>query len=105
MFKGLRLSLLDMSTRWLHGVALVAAVLMLDVSLTFHNVWPTPAISWRGEISIELAAYMLICVAIALAGRQRTRAISSVTLRVITAAWILLVLGRYADVTATALFG
>ena len=45
MFKGLRLSLLDMSTRWLHGVALVAAVVLLDVSLTFHNVWPTPAIS------------------------------------------------------------
>jgi hypothetical protein len=51
-----------MSARWLHGFALVAALLLLDVSLTFHNVWPTPAISWRGEISIELAAYLLVSV-------------------------------------------
>ncbi|MBW8869065.1 MAG: hypothetical protein JF610_17335, partial [Acidobacteria bacterium] len=47
-----------MSTRWLHGFALVAALLLLDVSLTFHNVWPTPLISWRGEISAEFAAYI-----------------------------------------------
>src|SRR4051812_22545305 len=105
MFKGLRLSLLDMSTRWLHGVALVAAVLLLDVSLTFHNVWPTPAISWRGEISLELAAYILICISLAFAGTRRTGRSSSVALRVVTVGWILLVIGRYADVTASALFG
>jgi hypothetical protein len=94
-----------MSTRWLHGFALVAAVLLLDVSLTFHNVWPTPAISWRGEISAELAAYIFVCVAFALTGAQRRRRISSVPLRVISVVWIFFVLGRYADVTATALFG
>ncbi len=91
-----------MSARWLHGFALVAAVLLLDVSLTFHNVWPTPAISWRGEISVELAAYMTLCVLIA---GSRPRAISSRLLRWITVVWIVLVFGRYADVTATALFG
>ncbi len=89
-----------MSARWLYGFALVAAVLLLDVSLTFHNVWPTPAISWRGEISAELAAYML-----ALVLASRTRAASAASLRVVTAVWICFVLGRYADVTATALFG
>src|SRR5258708_40371250 len=89
-----------MSARWLYGFALVAAVLLLDVSLTFHNIWPTPAISWRGEISAELAAYILILVAV-----SRARPISSVALRIVTAVWVFFVLGRYADVTATALFG
>ncbi len=89
-----------MSARWLYGVALVAAVLLLDVSLTFHNVWPTPAISWRGEVSAELAAYLLISVAIGY-----SRRFSGTALRWITAAWIFFVVGRYADVTATALFG
>ena len=88
-----------MSARWLHGLALVAALLLLDVSLTFHNVWPTPAISWRGEISAELAVYMLGCALI------WRRGISSAGIRWITAIWIVFVVGRYADVTATALFG
>jgi len=92
-----------MGSRWLHGLALVAALLLLDVSLTFHNVWPTPAISWRGEISVELAAYICGCALIAT--RFRSRSISSGTLRWITLIWIFLVIGRYADVTATALFG
>ncbi len=91
-----------MSARWLHGFALGAAVLLLDVSLTFHNVWPTPAISWRGEISAELAAYIGVCALLSLA---RGRAISSVALRWITIVWMCFVVGRYADVTATALFG
>src|SRR3954464_414702 len=91
-----------MSTRWLHWFALVAAVLLLDVSLTFHNIWPTPAVSWRGEVSVELAAYILILVA---AGAVSGRLSSSAALRLVTAIWIVLVIGRYADVTATALFG
>src|SRR6266550_7507730 len=89
-----------MSARWLHGFALVAAVLLLDVSLTFHNVWPTPAISWRGELSAEFAAYLLISIWL-----NRKRRISDRALALITAVWIFFVLGRYADVTATALFG
>jgi hypothetical protein len=95
-----------MSTRRLRGFALVAALLLLDVSLTFHNVWPTPAISWRGEISIELAAYIVGCAAVAIASARSGRfAISSTAVRLVTVAWMLLVVGRYADVTATALFG
>jgi len=82
------------------GLAFVAAVLLLDVSLTFHNIWPTPAISWRGELSVELAAYVLVLIA-----ASRARPMSSIALRVITVVWMLFVLGRYADVTATALFG
>jgi len=89
-----------MSTRWLHGFALVAALLLLDASLTFHNVWPTPAISWRGEISAEFAAYLLVSIWL-----NNSRVISRRALQLIAAVWIFLVIGRYADVTATALFG
>src|SRR5438552_13601040 len=53
-------------------------------------------------MSVELASYILILVAVGAITRRRS---SSATLRVITAAWIILVIGRYADVTATALFG
>jgi hypothetical protein len=95
-----------MSARWLQGFALVAALLLLNASLTFHNVWPTPAISWRGEISAELAAYILCCAVIASTRKRAPHgSISSVALRWITVVWMFFVIGRYADVTATALFG
>jgi len=32
-----------------------AAVALLNASLSFQNIWPTPAIRWEGELSIELA--------------------------------------------------
>ena len=32
-----------------------AAVLLLDASATFENVWPTPAVRWAGALSIECA--------------------------------------------------
>ena len=37
--------------RWL---TLLAALVLLDASLTFENVWPTPAVRWHGALSIEL---------------------------------------------------
>jgi hypothetical protein len=37
---------------------IVAALVVLDASLTFENVWPTPAVHWRGALSVELE----ICV-------------------------------------------
>jgi len=92
-----------MSSGWWRVISLVLAVLLLDIALTFHNIWPTPAITWRGEISIELGAYL--CVLVVAAIRRRERMLPRRALRVLTVAWLLLVLGRYADVTATALFG
>jgi hypothetical protein len=95
-----------MSARWLQGFALVAALLLLNASLTFHNVWPTPAISWHGEISVELAAYICCCAVVASTRlRSTSRVVSSAWLRFVTTIWLFLIIGRYADVTATALFG
>lgn len=84
--------------RWL---ALVAAVAALNLSITFENVWPTPAITWRGGLSIELAICLLV-VAVATRANQPGRRIIVAAL---TAIWTGLVVGRYAEVTAPALYG
>jgi hypothetical protein len=82
-------------------IAPAAAVFLLNASLTFVNVWPTPTVTWRGGLSLEFALSVLaLCVA---GSRNRVR--SRRALAWISAAWVLLVLGRYADVTAPALYG
>ena len=84
--------------RW---AALAASVILLNASLTFHNVWPTPAIYWKGELSIELAVSLL-----ALALAQRWLGSPSRRLvRWLAVVWLVLVVGRYADVTSLALYG
>ncbi len=93
-----------MNSGWWRGISLALAVLLLNVSLTFHDIWPTPAVTWRGEISVELGAYLCV-VALLAAIRRRHRMLSLAALRAVTVVWLLLVVGRYADVTATALFG
>ena len=82
------------------SVALGAALLFLNASITFENVWPTPAIAWRGKLSLELAISVLV---MALAARGRM--LASKTLGWFSAIWTLLVAGRYAEVTAPALYG
>jgi hypothetical protein len=84
--------------RWL---TLVAAFLLLNVSLSFRNIWPTPAIRWHGELSVELA----VCVLGLLAARRWLGPPSRGALRGLSALWVIFVLGHYADVTAPALYG
>jgi phosphoglycerol transferase MdoB-like AlkP superfamily enzyme len=90
-----------MKSPWLRRTALAAALLFLDVSLTFENKWPTPAVRWRGELSIELAVCLLL---LALLWRPVSSA-SRRTAGVLSGLWLVLVIGRYADVTAPALYG
>ena len=62
---------------------LVVALVVLDASLAFKNVWPTPAIRWQGALSVELAvcvlamALALLCwderLVPLLSSRKRTR--------------------------------
>jgi hypothetical protein len=82
-------------------MAVAAALIVLDASLAFNNVWPTPAVSWSGELSVELAACVL---ALAIASRwfgPPSRAV----LGFVAALWVFLVVGRYGEVTAPALYG
>jgi hypothetical protein len=80
---------------------LFAAVLILNISLSFENVWPTPAITWRGELSIELCLALVGAVLLT----ARTQRVSSRVLGGVAVVWALLVIGRYGQITAPALYG
>lgn len=80
---------------------LAAALALLNASLTFDNIWPTPMIEWAGKLSAEVA-----CLILALAvARRRGWQPSPRFLRGLGTLWVLLVIGRYADVTVQSLFG
>ena len=82
-------------------IALGAAVLLLDVSLAFQNVWPTPLTRWAGEFSVECGAFLALIIALQLSFGPLSRAAA----RWLTGGWLVLVLGHYADVTTPALYG
>ena len=42
--------------RW---TTVLVAIVLLNLSLTFYNVWPTPRIRWQGHLSAELAAVIV----------------------------------------------
>jgi hypothetical protein len=85
-------------TGWRAWLALVAALVLLNASLAFENVWPTPRIAWGHALSLELA----LCVAfLAIAHRWA----SPLARRVLPAFWVVLVAGHYLDVTAPGLYG
>jgi hypothetical protein len=82
-------------------LTLVAALALLNASLAFHNIWPTPAFGWTHELSIELALGILCLIGCFPAwGAPSPRLVSA-----LAAVWVVLVLGHYADVTAPALYG
>jgi hypothetical protein len=84
--------------RWL---ALACALALLNASLTFRNVWPTPGVEWTSDLSVELAVFVL---GLALA-RRAFGAPPRGLVAWIAGLWLLLVIGRYADVTAPAIYG
>ena len=79
-------------------VGVVVALVALNSSLTFVNIWPTPKIRWGTSISIELALCVLV-LAVA------HRVAGTLAGRVLPALWVVLVAGRYLDETAPALYG
>ncbi|HTV77564.1 MAG TPA: sulfatase-like hydrolase/transferase [Steroidobacteraceae bacterium] len=77
------------------------ALVLLNGAVTFHNVWPTLGVHWPGELSVELAALLvLLAIANAWAGPTRRG-----LLALLSALVVLFALGRYADVTVSALYG
>ena len=95
---------------WLRSSGLAAGLFLLNASLSFQSAWPTPGIRWRGALSIELVVFVLVLLAARpwLARRSPKGAggaPSRHAIRWMAALWLLLVVGRYADVTAAALYG
>jgi hypothetical protein len=81
----------------------VAAILLLDASVTFSNWWPTPAVRWFGDPSVELAILILVLIAAIVSGRAAPS--STRLVRWLSTGWLALIIGRYIDVTAPALWG
>jgi hypothetical protein len=86
----------------LRVAAVLAALALLNASLTFYDVWPTPGIEWHGHLSVELAAAVLL---LALVAWRRPERPSPWVIHGLAAAWMALVLGRYVDVMSPALYG
>jgi hypothetical protein len=85
---------------------LVAALLLLNAALTLGNVWPTPWVEPRPEVSVEIGALLLGLAAYAeLAARRGFAPPGRRTALALAALMFLLTIGRYADVTAPALYG
>jgi hypothetical protein len=86
---------------WARWAGLAAALCLLNVVLTFHNVWPTAAVRPVPELSIELTLVLL-----ALLGWAAWRGTLPARLpAALAAVWLLLTLARYLEVTAPALYG
>ncbi len=85
--------------RWLLGFA--AAFFVLNTLLSFENRWPGAGVRFGPRLSFELCIGVLLVLAwVAWRGRLGARAVSA-----LAALYTVLVLARYADVTAPALFG
>ena len=82
------------------GFGLLFSLLLLNSSLTFTNIWPTFGIRFTNALSVETA----VCV-LGLALLHRRGGLSRGVLRLLTVFWIVLFVGRYAEVTATSLYG
>ena len=83
---------------WRALPTLAASLVLLNASLTFENVWPTPRIAWSNALSLELA----LCVLVLAAAHRRGARLAN---RIVPALWVVLVAGHYLDVTAPGLYG
>ena len=83
------------------ALSTAGAIAVLNASLSFRNLWPTPAFLWSGELSVECAIFLLLMLGAARVFGKPSRA----AIRWIAVFWVLLVFGHYADVTAPALYG
>ena len=79
----------------------LAAILVLNACLSFSTLWPTPFVVLDARVAPEfIGLWVTVLLLIQWRGQLGARWLSA-----IAAAYLLLVLGRYADVTVPALFG
>lgn len=87
------------SLRWWLSIA--AALIVLNFSLTFHNVWPTLWITTRHELSVEIAVLLLVLALYSEAVKRPSRG----TINGLAILLLVFCMGRYAEVTSPALYG
>ena len=80
---------------------LALALALLNAALTLGNIWPTPFVRLTGDVSAELAVCLLALVLC----RGWVAVHHRVTLGVLSIAWLLLLVGRYAAITSQSLWG
>lgn len=86
---------------WPRALRAALALLFLNTLLSFENWWPTPGIKPDWRLAPELVAlWLLLLLVVGLCGAASRRFVTGVAL-----VYLLLVIGRYVDVTAPALFG
>lgn len=83
-------------------IPLLAALVLLNVALASANVWPTLGITWKGDLSIELAAVLLL---FSWTGRRTGVPPSSRWIGRLTWVWVFLAVGHYVDATTRSLYG
>lgn len=81
--------------------SLLLALFVLNFVLTFHNVWPTLAITTRFELSVEIAILVLTLAIFAYFKRPASNTVLILLAMLLT----LMTIARYLEVTAPALFG
>jgi hypothetical protein len=82
-------------------VGVCIALLLLNGSVTFDNVWPTLGVWWPSELSVELVGLvLLLALSNSWLGRTSPR-----LLALLAGLVVLFAIGRYCDVTAPALYG
>ena len=84
-----------------HWLLLAVALVALNVAVTFRNVWPTLWVVPRAELSADLAVLLLALVA----WTSFVRPLGRGAWWLVALLVLVFVLGRYAQVTAPALYG
>ena len=85
--------------RW---ALLTVALVLLNLSLTFVSIWPTLGVRASAQLSLEAA---LLVLGLAVVRAWRGQPVSARTRGLLAAIWVLLVIGRYIDVSTRSLYG
>ena len=85
--------------RW---ALLTVALVLLNLSLTFVSIWPTLGVRASAQLSLEAALLVLV---LAVVRAWRGQPVSARARGLLAAIWVVLVIGRYVDVSTRSLYG